>query len=137
MLEYVELQNNGKMRELPETGPFKCVVLVSGQISPEWQEKVSIWLVNSGCLYMMAWGENCSSWDDSVDIANLERYDFDDIPDDGFVMTTWHSDEPLEDVLYFAKYTAIHSTIELERLVILDIGMSGRQKMLQVLYDQI
>jgi hypothetical protein len=43
---------------------------------------------------MMAWGRECSSWDDSVDWANIDKFGDSPIPDDECVVTTWHEDEP-------------------------------------------
>ena len=83
-------------------------------------------MVRVGCLYMMAWGVACSAWDDSVDEANLEAFGYGHIPEDRFVMTTWHERDPLEEVFWFAKYNAHHPTAKLDQTVILHIG--GEEK---------
>jgi len=101
MLKYLTLKNGDEPKEIDDLKPFKCVVLISEDVSVGWRASVSKWLVNSGCLYMMAWGRECSAWDDSVDKANCERFDCGDIPDGQFVMTTWHDDDSLEDVSHF------------------------------------
>ena len=82
--------------DISNLNPFRAVVAIEETVTQEWQSEVSRWLVESGCLYLMAWGNNCSSWDTSVDIANLEAFDYEDIPEVNFVMTTWHEDEPLK-----------------------------------------
>jgi hypothetical protein len=115
---------------------FKAVVAVEATVTPQWQSLVSDWLVQSGCLYMMAWGQGCSSWDDSVDIANLERFNFAEIPDDQFVMTTWHSDEPLTEVFWFSKYTASHPTVELRHTLLLHISSENREREFLQSYDE-
>jgi hypothetical protein len=102
--------------------PFKALLVIEETIDNAWQSMVSEWLVRGGCLYMMAWGRDCSSWDDSVDLANLAAFDFGEIPDDDFVMTTWHDDEPLREAMWFAAHTACHPTIALERTVIVHIS---------------
>lgn len=107
--------------------PFRAVVIVEAAVSSEWQALVSDWLVKTGCLYMMAWGTKCSTWDDSVDIANLEQFDFGEIPDDSFVMTTWHADEPLNEVFWFSKNNAFHPTVDLKRTVLLHIAEVDRE----------
>src|SRR4051812_47720858 len=91
--------------ELPPLSacPTRTVVIAETKCWLGWQEQASTWLLGAGCLYMMAWGPNCSSWDDSVDIANLEEFAYGEIPDDRFVMTTWHSNESLRDVFWFSK----------------------------------
>jgi hypothetical protein len=75
---------------------------------------------------MMAWGPGCSSWDDSVDLANLEQFNFGEVPDDRFVMTTWHESEPLLEVFEFSKFTAMHPTIEIENTLILHVNGNGK-----------
>lgn len=57
---------------------------------------------------MMAWGQDCSSWDDSVDMENLKAHDYGEVPESDVIMTTWHDDEPLKDVFWFSKYSAVH-----------------------------
>lgn len=114
--------------------PFRAVVVATVAVSPEWQALVSSWLVQAGCLYMMAWGAACSSWDDSVDMANLDRYDFEEIPDAWSVVTTWHDDEPLEEVFWFSKNSAQHPDVELGRTIILDISAENRHRQLLECY---
>ncbi|MDQ3143533.1 MAG: hypothetical protein M3Q57_01455, partial [Pseudomonadota bacterium] len=51
-------------RDLPDIEHyrwFRVIVVLEGEYSEAWQDKVSRWLVDGGCLYMMAWGPNCSS----------------------------------------------------------------------------
>lgn len=86
---------------------------------------------------MMAWGKDCSSWDDSVDLANLEQFGSGEIPDEKFVMTTWHEDEPLEDVIWFAKFSALHPTTPLENVLFLHIGSTDRQSEFKDLYRNV
>ena len=67
--EYIHLLPDGPLPDLKGSA-FRTVVVVEAEVTSEWREKVSAWLVESGCLYMMAWGRDCSLWDDSVDYAN-------------------------------------------------------------------
>ena len=82
----------------------------------------------------MAWGVNLSSWNDSVDLANIEAFFHGEIPDNCFFMTTWHDDEPLEVVFWFAKMNAFHPTVEIENILILQIGGERREKELVLTY---
>ena len=108
-VEYLQLIPGTTPPELNLSNPFHAVVVSEHSVTPVWQYAVSRWLVASGCLYMMAWGIECSSWDDSVDHANLEEHDYGDIPDNKLVMTTWHEKDTLLDVFNFAKHNAIHA----------------------------
>jgi len=113
-----------KGKSPPPIDPLPCrmVILIEDDVSPEWQDEVSKWVVKTGCLYMMAWGENCSSWDDSVDFANLEDHDYNEIPDDKFVMTTWHDDEPVEEVFWYCRMNAHDPNIALPTVFIVHIS---------------
>jgi hypothetical protein len=122
MLLYVRLSDDESPPDIGYLNPYKALVVLEETVPYERQKLISRWLVNTGCLYMMAWGPKCSSWDDSVDIANLENFDFGEIPDDSFVMTTWHEDQPLADVFYYAKHNAFHPTKELPNMVIVHLA---------------
>ena len=75
---------------------------------------------------MIAWGINCSEWDDAVDWANLELFDFGDIPVDQDIVTTWHDDQPLNEVFSFAKNDAKHPYAEINETVLIHIGSKDR-----------
>ncbi|MBL6852145.1 MAG: hypothetical protein ISS15_16800 [Alphaproteobacteria bacterium] len=109
-----------------EGPPFRAVLVIEGDVSPTWRDQVSGWLVKSGCRYMLAWGPRCGDWDTSVDEANLARFDFGEIPNDDFVMTTWHEKESLRETFWFAQMCAMHPTVELDRTCIVHIALEGR-----------
>lgn len=133
---YLQLHRGLKPQEITELRPFRCVVVAEEGITDEWMWVVSTWLVESGCLYMMAWGEKCSAWDDSVDYANLEQFNFGDIPDDDAVMTTWHSNEPLHEVFWFAKNCAYHPTVDLPNTLILHISSQDKESEMLAAYNK-
>jgi hypothetical protein len=116
--------------------PFAAVVAIEENVDPEWQWQMSKWLVESGCLYMMAWGIDCSSWDDSVDYANLEIYNYGDIPKDKHVMTTWHDTQPLEEVFDFAKRHArpMSDEIQIRETIVFHVACVDRQEQYERLF---
>ena len=122
--EYIHLALNQKLPDGP-VRPFKAVLIIEEPPTAESQKLISEWLVASGCLFMLAWGHDCSSWDDSVDYANLDAFDYGDIPDHKFVMTTWHDKEPLSEVLWLAAHGAAHSHIPLDLLVLVHIARNA------------
>jgi hypothetical protein len=134
-LEYLHLPPDCPPPQL-RGAPFRAVVVIEAQVTPEWRASISKWLVESGCLYMMAWGTDCSLWDDSVDYANLDKLECGDIPDDSFVMTTWHPSEPLEEVFWFCEYTARHSTVDLDRKILIHISIVERDAELLDAYQR-
>lgn len=115
--------------------PFSAVVVIAADVTPDWRHVVSEWLVEEGCLCMMAWGRDCSLWDDSVDFANLERHNW-DVPAGKSVMTTWHNDEPLSDVLWSADNFVFEwsDQKQFKHLVILDICEAARESEMMELF---
>ena len=108
--------------------PSRVVVVLDSEADREWQAQISQWLVSVGCLYMMAWGPGCSAWDDSVDYANAEAFEFNEIPGESDAMTTWHENESLHEVMWFAKNCASHPSVELTRTLLLHLGESPREQ---------
>lgn len=114
---------------------FKAVVIIDEDVTSEWRDLVSDWLVAAGCLYMMAWGHECSAWDDSVDHANLRVFDYHEVPDDQFVMTTWHENELLSEAFLQSAFAAFHPTIELTQTLIVDVSSVDRKRELLGAYE--
>jgi hypothetical protein len=121
-VQYFRVAEGEPLPDISAYRPFKAVVVIEATYTPGWQEMVSKWLVENGCLYMMAWGEGCSSWDDSVDWANLEEFDYGEIPDDRFVMTTWHERETLKEVFWYAHFCASHADVDVHQSLIIHIA---------------
>ncbi|WP_434056911.1 DUF7684 family protein [Hyphococcus aureus] len=133
-VEYIHLPTGTLPPDLRGSA-FRCVVIIQESVSIEWRDLISSWLVYGGCLYMMAWGNDCILWDDSVDYANLERFNFQEIPEEQFVLTTWHSEETLDEVFWFSKNCAHHSIIELKRTILIDINKQDRRTEIVTAYD--
>lgn len=126
-IQFIHLDEEWSLPSLDHVGPFRAVILSETPIDEIWRSEVAVWLVRSGCLYMMAWGVECSEWDTAVDIANIDACGGGDIPDDKFVMTTWHADDSLEEVLWFAKNLAFHENIELAETLVIQVGGVSRE----------
>ncbi len=125
-MRYIQLNTISDLSDLHLNRPFKAVVIINKAISNEFRNTVSDWLVQKGCLYMMAWGEDCSAWDDSVDEANLEAFSFEDIPEDSSVMTTWHEDESLSEVFWYCKNCAEHPAIKIDNTILLHVSSQNK-----------
>lgn len=132
-MEYYNL-HEGPPDLFSSTPQFKAVLILERSSISSFQTLLSRWLCDNGCRYAMVWGVECSSWDDSIDHENLKQFDFGEIPEDHFVMTTWHEDESIEDVLAFAKHSAQHPSLVLDRLVVLHVGESDLREKLSDLY---
>jgi hypothetical protein len=126
-MKYLQLKPDIGPPDVSGLKPFRAIVVIEEKVTIDWQHEVSKWLVSSGCLYMMAWGVGSSSWDDSVDNANLEEWDFGEIPENSFVMTTWHEDESLEEVFRFAKHNAAHPSVEITNTLLVHVSKSSKE----------
>ena len=126
-MEYLRLEPEQALPEWPYFRPYQAVVVIEEKVSYEWQQQVSEWLVETGCLYMMAWGESCSSWDDSVDLANMKKFNFEKVPEKEFVLTTWHEDEPIDEAFLYSKSNAIHPEIGVLKPVIIHISKTDKR----------
>ncbi len=125
-LQYFRVPPGGKLPDLSVFNPFWVVLIIEEEVTPQWRDEVSAWLVGSGCRYMMAWGLDCASWDETVDHANLQQFGYGEIPEKDFVFTTWHENDSLEEVFFFAKYAARHPAHELKNLVLVHIAYEKR-----------
>lgn len=117
---------------------FRCVILIERAVDAAERAEVSRRLVKAGCLYAMAWGIDCSLWDDSIDEANIATFFPKSVPADQFVMTTWHSEETIDDVFFYAKHNALlsYDDLELVDLLVLDIGRFPREDEIREAYEQ-
>lgn len=136
-LDYIQLKSGEALPTIDASQPFMAVVCIeTDDVSGPWRSEVGAWLVDNGCRYAMAWGRSCSLWDDAIDEANLAAFDYAEIPEDKFVMTTWHEDEEFPDVLWFAKNAAQHPSIELSRGVLIHISEMNRETELLRMWNE-
>ncbi len=99
-LEYLQIQKPFKFTSPFEEEEFVALLFVDEeQITPEEQERLSDEIVAAGCRYAVCAGHLCSSWDDSIDMADLRRNNM-ETNEKTFVMTSWHEDEPVEDIVF-------------------------------------
>jgi len=122
-LKYLHLLPDAALPDLGGLHRFKAVLIIESEASQMWQWDVSRWLVSSGCRYLLAWGTECDTWDDAVDEANLERFDYGDIPEE-------------EIVIWFAKNRAKHPVLELAETVLIHVGDVARRNEFEELYIQ-
>ena len=137
MVRYFHLRPNSPLPDISKFTPFKVVLILEEDVETDWQSTVSEGLVDMGCLYMMAWGIGCSSWEDSVDITHLAKYDFQDVPNEKFIMTTAHEGERLNDVFWYSKNCAMHPHVRLDITIIIHIADRGRAEALLAEYKNV
>jgi len=134
--KYLHLKPGQALPDNPMGKPYSAALVIEANVTSDWRNMVSQWLVESNCLTMMAWGKDCSLWDDAVDIANLEQFDYDDIPDDKSVMTMWHDKEDIIDFFASASWNIfnLHESAK-NQLLIIDISENPRETEILKLYE--
>lgn len=135
LIKYIHLQPDDTLPDISDLRPFKAIVVIEEEVPQIWQWDVCRWLVQSGCGFMMAWGTECSAWDEAVAEANLEAFNYEDVPPEHVVMTTAHEDEELADVFWFAKHRAHHAVHDLRNTVILHISQQEKKGEMESLYE--
>lgn len=126
-ISYFHLRPESPLPALSVPRPFRAVLVLEAEVGSIWQASVSSWFVQAGCLYALSVGAACSSWDDSIDKANLEEFEFDEIPPTRFVMTTWHEDSPLSELFWFSKHNAAHPTESLQATLLVHVAAIPRE----------
>ncbi len=84
---------------------FICMIVGDASEIPEEQiSSLAAQLIQSGMVYLCAWGPDCSRVHDLTDLilVDQELESGNEIP----VMTTWHIHESLDDALWFALNSA-------------------------------
>ncbi len=122
---------------MPELGPKPYLLLLVAElgVEPEWRNELADHLIATGCFYFCACGVDCSIWHDCVDVAVLEKFDFKGVPNEEFVMTTCHENEPLEEAMWFAHHGAGHPFAVFERCHILHLAHNAEQQRMLARYE--
>jgi hypothetical protein len=124
---YIHLRPGASLPRLHQDEPCRVVLFAEMETPASFHGVVAQELVHGKCLYFMSCGSDCDAWHDAVDMANIEQFDFKEIPESAFVMTTWHDKEPLSEVLWFCKYNAFHPTVELNRTVLIHVATEANE----------
>ena len=90
----------------PFRGQEFVLILIMADLSIKNDDRdaLSREIVRLGCRYAVCTGHQCSKWENSIDLAYLATIPELSPPDERFVMTTSHENEPLEDVIRFFRY---------------------------------
>ncbi|MBH9577694.1 DUF7684 family protein [Inhella proteolytica] len=132
---YLHLPAGAPLPALSSARPLRVAVVVEQDCPNDWRNAVCDWLFKAGCRYLVAWGKDCSGWDDAMDWTCLEACKFSASMGPDFVMTTWHDDEPLFEALAFAKHAANHPVLSLPDFCLLHIAPAPRKNELLQIYD--
>ena len=97
-----------KSQDLPavldiESPYFVCVLAWdTSSVSVEEVVEVAKKLLKAGAVYVCTWGVDCERVHDIFDEVSLDIGP--PYRDENLIMTTWHSNDPLEEAIWFALY---------------------------------
>ena len=97
------------------------LIITDSDIPVEKRQLIARDIVHSRCRYALTYGHECSLWHDLIDMAYLDA----DLPDEKFLMTTWHDDEPIEDVVDFMWWNTSFDYYDPEYFGILFLRAEG------------
>lgn len=126
VVQHYDLLSNQKITlELPQQPYIVVIAIQNNNVSNDWRNQCSDWIVKSEqCYWALAWGHECSIWDDALDYSYLELCNY-DLPDDNDYnfMTTWHEDQTLEEVIEFAETIPVDTLPQqaLYQIIVLNI----------------
>ena len=108
----------------PFSGDDFVVMLVVNDITITEGERAALStdIVRQGCRYAVSTGHGCSNWDDALDWAFLETDPSFNPPDDRFVMTTWHENDPLEEVVRFFRWNTAFDDFTPKNFIVIFLG---------------
>ena len=102
--------------------PYPCLLWdTRGDWSEAERDTVVAALLESDCRYVVSGGATCEQWHDEVDEAYIART-LEPETDERFVMTTWHTDESVEDVAFFFVWNTNFDEHDFRQFVVLQLG---------------
>jgi len=125
---YLHQRPDAELGNFRQSEPSRVVLISESVTSQTFKDSIAKELAHGNCLYFMAWGTECEAWHDAVDMANIEQFNFQEIPAERFIMTTWHDNEPLAEVFWFCKNNASHSSVDVRRTVLLHVSPKSREQ---------
>lgn len=119
----------------PWTGPapFKAVLVLDTPADAVWRTAIAAWLARSGCRYALAWGIDCEAWHDAIDDDAIAAFPGEP-RDDDLIMTTWHDDEPLEEVAHFTAHAAQHPSLDLPATLVVHVAAAPDEARMRAVF---
>ena len=84
--------------------------------------KISNDLIEANCRFAVCAGSDCSNRDDSIDMAYISSDENYDPPDETMVMTSWHDNETVNDIMFFGLNITNFDYHDFKKYVVLFIG---------------
>jgi len=97
-----------------------CLIYSTKRTTLAEKSEVATSLLLSSCNYILCAGIECEEWHDICDGIIVGDGDQTEEKDDGFVMTTWHTNETLREVIEF--FVDISNIYSYQKHLVLIVG---------------
>lgn len=104
---YLHATLDGVAWPLNDFPPLRVLLISELDTPPVFKRSLAARLVRLSGRFLV-WGRECEAWHDAIDEAWQDLWEDRDVPDDSAIVTTWHADESLDEVLGFCKRHAWH-----------------------------
>lgn len=135
-MQYLQITDISDLPAIGQYAPFRVVLAIEDAVSRERREEISRWLVENGGLYIMACGEDCETWNESIRQANLDRVSLEEMKPEEFVMITTHRQEKLRSVFWHAKKHARHTHVKIQNTLTVHLGTQNRSVEYLAIFDK-
>lgn len=110
--------------------PYICLTVgLNKKINTRDLKKIAKRLIDSNCIYSVSAGKKCKEMELEVDVIFVNKMGDKDYGDKEMVMTTSHSNEKIEEVVWFFFTTANHPYyIPAKNYLILFIGENDKEE---------
>lgn len=116
-----ELHRPFDFRSPFDGAPFVALIhALDPSISNDEMSAICAALVTSNCRYAVCAGLDCGLWHDSVDWAHCVWDP--EYTDEKIVMTTWHEDDPIEYVMWYALCLTDYGDLIFTNYLVLFVG---------------
>jgi|GEM_PF-803249 len=103
--------------------PFPCLLWdTEGHRRPQELKELSTALIASNCRYGVCGGVDCERWHDALDAAYLAQNIPESEAEARFVMTTWHTEKPFDDVAFFFVHNTNFDEHDFKQFLVLQLG---------------
>ncbi|NYE61532.1 hypothetical protein FHW58_002739 [Duganella sp. 1224] len=133
-LNYLHLTPSSDLPALEGLRQFKTILVADADVQEPMMWDVSRWLIDSGSLYVLVWGQDSEQWREAIEDAALEAVNYEDVPDERRVLVTAHEDDELDEVFWYARHRAAHPA-DLKHTLILHIADAPRREDLEAAYS--
>lgn len=111
-MEHLQIEQSKGLPAWSSCSPYLAVLWIFEGVKGQWQQNVSEWLIDTGCLYVLAWkgGVGGDSWIESLSEASKNAVARGQFAASHSLVTACYEYVALGEVIKFAEHEAVHPT---------------------------